>query len=688
MNTPLPLMGAAILFWGFVTRQWVLSALLAAAIAGSRLTEIRWKFKEADFRRIALLCAAGAACLTLYRLATGWSAHAAWMLLKWAPPLMAPLFLAQLYSTAGRVDLQALNPFKIKSDIPPTREPRRIDISYTYATLCVLGAAAANIRTPIIFVGAALFTGMALWRFRRPRCSPGLWLLLLLLAAAVGYGGQMGLMRLHDVVVQRALNWMAGERGGHSGGYNNFDVIGDIGDEKISGRIVFRVQPGELKTPPPLFQEVVYDTFRSNLNMWSAPRTGFRPLHPELEKNRRILDEFSGVSIRGCAVAQQLHGGGETLRLPPGVVKIDGIENVTGERNGLGTVRVKGEGRVVYRPTYVPGAVVSPPPASRDLHIPSREAGLLEEIVKKLDLRKLPPEKIPGRVASYFSKNFTYTLESRAKKPGATLMEHFLLHTRAGHCEYFATAAALILRAAGMPSRYVRGYAADPNDEMEGWHQVRARHAHAWVLAYARDRWVILDATPASWLAAERDDASWWESLTDYWDWFVFRSWEWRDTWDTEKITARLPWLLLPALMLAGWRLWRRRDRKKKKIEKKKTPVTARPAPGMGSDLYSVERRLAAKGFHRYEWETFSAWLNRLEQTSGSPVFPPIPRELLLLHNRRRFATRGLTDDEKAYMKSMVSKWMERCPADEGEKIGLERRRSVATSGWKGNLNG
>ncbi len=660
MNTPLPQTIAAILFWGFQSGQWAPAILLAAAAAGSRLIEIRWDLKEVDFRRIVLLCAALVAGLTIYRFMTGWYNHAAWMMVKWAPLITAPLFLAQLYSLSGRVDLHSLNPFKGKGTKPPVRRPKHIDISHAYAALCVLAAAAANVRTPLFYIGAALLTGMALWKFRPARCSRGSWILLFLLACGVGYAGQLGLSNLYDIALKRTIGWMTDAMNDHSGEYNKFNMIGEIGDEKISNRIVFRTRPGESETPPHLFQEAVYDIFRSDLNMWSASRTDFRPLHADLKENVRLL-RGPGGAIRDCEVAHHLRGvGREMLRLPPGVNRIDGLEDVKGERNGLGTVKVKGDGPVVYRPSYFPGTAVTSPPSRRDREIPPREAETLGEIVKRLGLRKLEPDKILEITRSFFSSRFTYTLESQPRKSGTTLMENFLLHTRAGHCEYFATSAALILRAAGMPTRYVRGYAVDPADQMGGWHQVRARHAHAWVSAYAGDRWITLDPTPGSWRAAERAAAPWHETLTDYWDWLTFRLS--RVTFgDTEKITAHLSWLLIPALAFAGWRIWRRRIKRKKKSGKPKTPAPPRPAPGMDSHFYRVEKRLNDMGFIRREWETLAAWLNRIEQTSESPAFPAIPGKLLLLHNRRRFDTRGLTDDEKAYMESMVSKWENDC---------------------------
>ena len=57
----------------------------------------------------------------------------------------------------------------------------------------------------------------------------------------------------------------------------------------------------------------------------------------------------------------------------------------------------------------------------------------------------------------------------------------------------------LLLRQAGIPARYARGYSVDPSDTMDGWSLVRARQAHAWAVAYVDDEWVNMDTTPGTW---------------------------------------------------------------------------------------------------------------------------------------------------------------------------------------------
>ncbi len=84
--------------------------------------------------------------------------------------------------------------------------------------------------------------------------------------------------------------------------------------------------------------------------------------------------------------------------------------------------------------------------------------------------------------------------------PGfAASLEEFLLGTAPGHCEYFATALALVLRAEDVPCRLVGGYLVHERSADGAAMIARARDAHAWVEVLAADgSWHTFDATPAS----------------------------------------------------------------------------------------------------------------------------------------------------------------------------------------------
>jgi hypothetical protein len=103
------------------------------------------------------------------------------------------------------------------------------------------------------------------------------------------------------------------------------------------------------------------------------------------------------------------------------------------------------------------------------------------------------PEKA-ALVVDYLFKTNKYSLEFQAGTQDP--ISDFILNKRAAHCQYFASAAVMMLRANGIPARYVSGFYAHETAD-DGTTVVRGRDAHAWTEAYIDGvGWVTLDATP------------------------------------------------------------------------------------------------------------------------------------------------------------------------------------------------
>jgi hypothetical protein len=95
-------------------------------------------------------------------------------------------------------------------------------------------------------------------------------------------------------------------------------------------------------------------------------------------------------------------------------------------------------------------------------------------------------------------------------------LAHFLFERRAGHCEYFASAMAVMLRSLRIPARVVTGFQSGIYNPVSGWYIVRASDAHSWVEAYLPRRgWTTLDPTPP---AADQSSASVWARFGFYLD--------------------------------------------------------------------------------------------------------------------------------------------------------------------------
>jgi protein-glutamine gamma-glutamyltransferase len=98
---------------------------------------------------------------------------------------------------------------------------------------------------------------------------------------------------------------------------------------------------------------------------------------------------------------------------------------------------------------------------------------------------------------SHLRRDYGYTLEL-LKTPVADPLSYFLFERRKGHCEYFASAMAVMLRTIGIPARVVTGFQSGVYNSITGWQVVRAADAHSWVEAWLEGRgWTTFDPTPA-----------------------------------------------------------------------------------------------------------------------------------------------------------------------------------------------
>ncbi len=174
----------------------------------------------------------------------------------------------------------------------------------------------------------------------------------------------------------------------------------------------------------------------------------------------------------------------------------------------------------------------------------------LKEFIKTADQwmleSKLDETQVVDR-ARYLESKFTqsdlfrYSLEGQARTAGVDPVEDFVVNKQLGHCEYFASALALMLRSQGIPSRVVNGFVSNEYDTRGEFYRVRQRDAHSWVEAYIgpeylpQDRpfgrgdidwrhggWLRLDPTPSR--SAETgltslvgNVRSWFEWMQDAW---------------------------------------------------------------------------------------------------------------------------------------------------------------------------
>ncbi|MGH9971609.1 MAG: transglutaminase TgpA family protein [Pyrinomonadaceae bacterium] len=101
-------------------------------------------------------------------------------------------------------------------------------------------------------------------------------------------------------------------------------------------------------------------------------------------------------------------------------------------------------------------------------------------------------------IESHLRTAYGYSLQMRASGPDP--LADFLFNVRAGHCEYFSTAMAVMLRRLGIATRVVNGFLPGEYNEAAGAYTVRQSDAHSWVEVYfpETNSWVTFDPTPAA----------------------------------------------------------------------------------------------------------------------------------------------------------------------------------------------
>ncbi len=101
-------------------------------------------------------------------------------------------------------------------------------------------------------------------------------------------------------------------------------------------------------------------------------------------------------------------------------------------------------------------------------------------------------------IEDYLKKNYSYTL-SPNRDMSLPPVEDFLFKDKAGYCDHFSTAMALLLREAGVPARLVTGYVTSEWNDLGRFYTVRQRNAHSWVEVYFPSHgWVSFDPTPSA----------------------------------------------------------------------------------------------------------------------------------------------------------------------------------------------
>lgn len=653
MKTPPFLISASLLVWGWQTSWIFLACILIALLESARWVPLRWEFSDADINRVSDLCTIGLA-MTVILIFNVDARYFILRTLQWLPVIIFPLILIQLYSRSESTRVSALLILLRRRTIGYRWHDLSVDLTYPYFCTCIISAAAANGPRNQFYLALFVLLAWALWPSRAKRFSIVVWVLIITAGGAVGFAAQSGLYRLQSYMIARFFE----QWGRDDNPFKRVTAIGDIGTLKQSNRIVFRVSPADHLSLPFLLREACYTAYSNT--KWYATLSGFERITPQPDGTTWLLGPPEQTS-RTIQIAMALRHGKNLLKLPAGTFRLSNLDVPTLEQNGLGAVRSQGDaGLTLFQATYGLGHTIIRPPEATDLNIAEEERETIMAVAQRLRLNALSDNAAVTALRTFFLQHFSYSLDLSGSGSGinTTDVGRFLLHTHSGHCEYFATATILLLRAAGIPARYVSGYMASEYSSLEDMILVRERHAHAWALAYVDGQWIDVDTTPPDWISIESRDSSVLTKVSDFFSYIRFAFSRWRHEMTKEQLRNYLTVPLIILMILFVRRLWGKKDMKRVKKVKRTHEHILEPSLGSVSEFVAIEKWLNDRGFKKAPAETVLQWVQRIDASAPDMKFKRRLQPLVLLHYRSRYSANGLSTAQQQQLTDGVGAFL------------------------------
>jgi transglutaminase-like putative cysteine protease len=504
-------------------------------------------------------------------------------------------------------------------------------------------------------------------------------------------------------------------------GFTDDVELGQIGEIKKNPTVVMRVKTGKPVGYPQLrWRGIALSTFDGK--RWTSPNHHAAALSPDstgwiyvadpaqqkddpaIGLNYEILLQpvatdtvfapSNVVSLQGNFSGESLNGGFVTRR---SYLFRDFTGSLYNPVRNYAPVRYYGYSRLpTVNPAKLRAARSDYPEDIRALYLqlPSLDARI-PELSKSVAGRARTPYDKAVAVESYLRSRYTYTLNLTGK-PGDDPLAHFLFETRAGHCEYFASAMTIMLRTLGIASREVNGFLPGEYNDLAGDYIVRASDAHSWVEVYfPGSGWITFDPTPAA-----EEDFGFFSRLGQYVDWMELswnewvinydfahqvqmaqvlqrnsRSWtEWVRAWFAREqqsskvwlrswmirsgeVTFALPVALILLLVLLRYDLLSVAIRRLRLYLQLRAPKAASVNPQLASRLYAeLLHLLERRGFARRASQTALEFAAAV----GEPSLAPTIREFTQLYAHARFGgvpcdalrLRGLLEQVRTALRS------------------------------------
>ncbi len=276
--------------------------------------------------------------------------------------------------------------------------------------------------------------------------------------------------------------------------------IGKIGQIQQDKSVIFRVTDIDLKGKTPYWRVQVFDTYKEN--KWITELKS--------KTSSKIKSEGTYTIILNPTGDKYL----PLLDYPAEIKTIEGTK--------AGFIQFKGGFFALKEPITSPLKIKASYSNTIDeginweeynklIELPVNISPYIRELAENFKKGSTNDKEIVEKVKEFF-KNFEYTM--KLGKYEGDPVEYFLKVSKKGNCEYFASATALILRSAGIPTRVVGGFKGAIKNPNADYYMIRNSMAHVWVEAFVNGKWVRIDTTPP-YTPPDVKNISKWELLKD-----------------------------------------------------------------------------------------------------------------------------------------------------------------------------
>lgn len=627
-----------ILLWGARTDQILFAIPMAIIFEAQFYTDRRWALTRQDFYRVADLTAIGLVGMLVFLFLNRGEYHFITALMQWLPILFYPLVVVLAYSTTERMPLDVLF-YSLRRQREPVTQSW--DMSYVLFGLCLVSAGTTRSGEVWYLAAAATLVFWALYRLRTRRYSANLWMLLAMSVFLAGTLGHQSIRATHLEVKEITQRWLAQFIERRTNPLKTKSSIGAVGRLKASDEIEFRVQPLRGASPPALLQEATYDS--PSGTDWLVLNPQFSLVSPVADFTWRFEERIRAESR--AKVYLEFDRETALVPIPAELTEIFDLPAVDVKVSRFGSISASGlVPSPGYEIAYGRDSTINSEPDRTDLFVPQEYQATFAALLSDTPANATEARR---RVHQLF-QGYEYSLFQNVAPSGDPLI-HFLTESRAGHCEYFASATVLALRQLGVPARYAVGYSIQEYNDNIDMYVVRKRHAHAWAIAWIDGRWQVVDTTPPVWRDIEAEQSGFLRPVADYASNMLFLLQLW---WSKQRLEDYETELYIIGGILVLILIWRIATSEQVRVgsdgnEKRRG---RNDWQGLDSPFFRIEARLSSEGLVRDPGEPFERWIHRIGQKDL--------HQLISLHNRLRFDPDAPAAEIRQELEREVDRWL------------------------------